>query len=362
MPPPERPPHETSPAGQNRPAEAPAASTLSAAVAATARTLGAAGIEDAPAEARRLVAAAAAVPALDLLTRGESPLPPALAARISAFASRRAAHEPLSRILGEREFYGRAFALSPGTLDPRPDTETLVEVVLDHARSSAAAPHTGWPRTILDVGTGSAAILVTLLAELPGARGLGIDISADALATAAANADRHGVGARARFVHHDLRLGLPDAALALDGSPEHDLRTHPHAGAPAGAPATSWDLIVANPPYIPSADIAALAREVRCHDPLAALDGGADGLAFYRLLSGALARLAPGGMMAVEVGAGQADAVTSLLLQAGPGGMIRTALDLAGHVRVVAIVPRCHVVGEIHLESPQRPAKIQTGE
>lgn len=282
--------------------------SLAAVLAHVVAELRMAGIEEAAAEARELVMVAAKLDAVDVLMRGERLLDAAAVARIEEFARRRAAHEPISRIAGEREFYGRSFALSSGTLDPRADTETLVSATLAIVREQ------DWqqkPLRLLDIGTGSGAIIVTLLAELPAASGLGIDISADALATAGKNATRHGVANRLSLVERDVRAGI-------DGG---------------------FDLIVANPPYIPSGDISRLEPEVRCHDPRAALDGGADGLDFYRTLAGVEGQLAPSGWMLVEVGAGQAADVRQILAGGAAGIEIRTFQDLGGHTRVVAVQP-----------------------
>lgn len=282
--------------------------TVAAAVREIAARLGHAGIDDPLGEARRLVAAACGIDAVALIVDGGRQLVAAEAERIEDYAARRAAHAPLSRILGERWFHGRPFALSAGTLDPRCDTETVVELALDLARQAGADER---PLAIADVGTGSGAILVTMLAELPLARGFGIDISVDALATARRNAITHGVEKRARFEQRDIADGLPG----------------------------TFDVVVSNPPYIPSGDIAGLAAEVRLHDPIAALDGGADGLVYFRLLVAAADALLPGGWLVVEVGAGQADDVARLMRERWPGGLIRTACDLGGHTRAVAGQP-----------------------
>ncbi len=231
---------------------------------------------------------------------------------LSNMATRRLAHEPVSRILGARAFWGRLFEITPATLDPRPDTETLVQLALDLAREE------GWtrrPLRILDIGTGSGCILVTLLAELPHAHGTGVDISAAALEVAARNASRHAV--RARTVWRETSV--------LDGI------------------AGPFDLIVSNPPYIPTAEIAALDPEVRSFDPCLALDGGPDGLGFYRrIVSAAESAIAPGGWCAVEVGAGQAKAVLDLIERhfTGVGSpATRTRNDLGHHTRCVAWKP-----------------------
>lgn len=156
------------------------------------------------AEARRLVVAAAGAEPLDLVVSASRPLDEGTAARITTYVERRAAHEPLSRILGRREFYGREFALSSETLDPRPETEGIVDMVKD------ICTRPDWqdrPIEILDVGTGSGAILISLIAELPRMFGLGIDISADALQTARRNAESHGVANRAEFAFYDVLKG-----------------------------------------------------------------------------------------------------------------------------------------------------------
>jgi release factor glutamine methyltransferase len=226
-------------------------------------------------------------------------------ARLDFYLARRELGEPVSRILERREFYGRSFAVTPATLDPRADTETLVETALAAlARMERRAPR------ILDLGAGSGAILVTLLAERPDATGVAVDNSFEALAVARRNATAHGVASRAVFVCGDW----------LD---------------PVGA---SFDLVVANPPYIPTSDIAGLAPDVRLHDPLQALDGGADGLSAYReIASGLGAALAPGGEAIFEVGEGQAASVAAILAAAGLlAGEGAIHADLSGVDRCVA--------------------------
>ena len=181
-------------------------------------------------------------------------LTPDKSARLEEFARRRLAGEPVARILGEKEFWGLPLQLSSATLVPRPDTETVVELALELLRAGGDLDR---PLRIADLGTGSGAILLALLSELPAAQGFGTDISAAALQTAAANAARAGLSERATFIACDYASGLSGP----------------------------FDLIVSNPPYIRSADIDGLAAEVRDHDPLAALDGGADGLDAYRALN-----------------------------------------------------------------------------
>ena len=203
----------------------------------------------------------------------------------------------MAQILGEREFWGRAFRVTPDVLDPRPETETLVEAAL-------GGPPAG---RLLDLGTGSGCLLVTLLAEWPEATGVGVDVSPAALAVARENAERHGVEERATFHRGDWCAGLEGR----------------------------FDLIVSNPPYIADDELAQLAPEVREHEPRLALAGGPDGLDAYRRLAPELPRLlSPGGRVLLEVGAGQAAAVVTILDEAGLAvGGIRC--DLGGHGRVV---------------------------
>ena len=230
-------------------------------------------------------------------------LAPEAAARFGASIERRLAGEPVSRIIGIREFYGRPFRIDASTLDPRPDTETLVEAALGLVDREA-------PLNILDLGTGSGCILITLLAELPRASGVGVDVSLGALELARANAQTLGVGDRAAFLASDW-------LEAVEGS---------------------FDLVVANPPYLSAADMAALSPEVRDHDPAPALDGGPDGLSAYRrIVPGLRKALRPGGFALFEIGPDQDQAVSRLLAEAGldVGEGQHLWRDLAGRPRVV---------------------------
>jgi release factor glutamine methyltransferase len=225
--------------------------------------------------------------------------------RLESFAQRRLAGEPVARILGQKEFWGLSLQLSPATLVPRPDTETVVELALEILRAGASDR----PLRIADLGTGSGAILLALLAELPQAQGIGTDISTAALQTAAANAARAGLAKRAGFVACDYASGL----------------------------CGPFELIVSNPPYIRSADIAGLAIEVRDHDPPAALDGGPDGLDAYRvLIPQAADRLAPGAALVVEAAQGQSADIEALMKAAGLMAAWPIKADLAGVRRAVA--------------------------
>jgi release factor glutamine methyltransferase len=288
--------------------------------AATAGRLRAAGIDTAALDARLLVCEATGLTHEAVVARGSDALDADAAARLSGYLARRLRHEPVSRIKGVREFYGRDFLIDAHTLDPRPDTETLVSAVL------GLAGREGWGGravNILDLGTGSGCILLTLLAELPDAQGIGTDISEGALRIAARNARRLGLEARARFTATRWFGGL----------------------------AGRFDLIVSNPPYIASAEIPGLAREVAAHDPRGALDGGADGLDAYRAIAARAADfLTPGGHLLIEIGAGQAEAVIELF---GASGLLvdRESLefDLAGR-------PRC-----ILAQSPLREGSDRRG-
>jgi release factor glutamine methyltransferase len=247
--------------------------------AAEAR-LTAAGIDTPDLDARLLIQHALGLTRERLLFDADTPLTDDQAAAVHALIERRAAREPVSRILGERAFWSLELSLNADTLDPRPDTETIVEAALDAIPDRTAALR------ILDLGTGTGCILLALLAELPNATGLGIDLSAKAAEAAAGNAVRNGLASRARFQAGNWGEGL----------------------------AERFDLVVSNPPYIPSGDIPSLDPEVREHDPLRALDGGADGLEAYRAIAAQLpGLLVPGGVAALEVGAGQAADVAALL-------------------------------------------------
>jgi len=257
---------------------------------------------DDPQREAALVLRAAGVAAKDLIGDPDAQLG-AAAVRAEAYAARRAAGEPLSRIVGRREFWGLAFVLSPETLDPRPETETIVEAAL-----AAFAARRGEALRIVDFGVGSGALLAALLSEFPAAHGIGVDLSPGAAAQARANLVSLGLAAR-------IEIRLADWAAGLEGA---------------------FDLIVANPPYIASGDIAGLAREVKDYDPRLALDGGADGLDAYRALAPQIARLlAPAGRFFVEVGAGQAADVMSIARAAGLVDLA-THRDLPGIERVVS--------------------------
>lgn len=277
--------------------------------------LAAAGIEGAARDARLLLLQALGITGAELITEPERRIDRGQADALAETARRRAANEPVSRIVGQRGFYGRTFRITPATLDPRPCTETVIEAALE------IAAREGWrerPIRILDIGTGSGALLVTLLAELPSASGVGTDVSGEALEVARANARALGVAARAAFLERRSLDGI-------DGR---------------------FDLLVSNPPYIPSGDIATLEADVRDYDPRGALDGGADGLSVYRDIAAGMRDAVPSGWVLLEVGAGQSDAVAEIL-RTGMSGRdclpeIGSWKDLGQHTRCVAIRTLCY--------------------
>lgn len=280
--------------------------TVEAARRALATRLQSAGNDSAELDARLLLGHALGLDLTGLISAARRLMTPDETARLDAFALRRLDGEPVARILGEREFWGLPLKLSAATLVPRPDTETVVELALELLRAGGELSR---PLRVADLGTGTGAILLALLSELPAAQGFGTDISADALQTAAANAARSGLANRAIFVECDYASGLSGP----------------------------FDLIVSNPPYIRSADIPLLAKEVRDHDPLAALDGGADGLDAYRvLIPQAADLLAAGGVLIVEAGVGQSSEIGALMREAGLTSGTAPKADLGGIPRAVA--------------------------
>lgn len=261
------------------------------------RHLAAAGIEEPRREARILLAASQGVSASGLLALDEVD-----EAKFTPLLRRREAREPMAYILGRREFWGLNFAVSPVTLIPRPDTESLIEAVLAAGVS---------PRTVLDLGTGTGCLLLATLHEFPQAFGVGVDLSRQAAALARANA---------------VALGMADRSAFL-------------AGNWAEALAQNFDLVLSNPPYIEAAQVAGLMPEVARYEPLSALEGGADGLDAYRAIIAALPRLlAPNGLAVLELGAGQAISVTALAAAAGFSCTTRQSLD---GIERAAILTRC---------------------
>jgi len=260
------------------------------------------GITDAANDARHLVAHALEVGRDRLILLGPQNMPPDATDRLAQGIARRIAREPVSRIIGKRLFWGREFVISPDVLDPRADTETLIATALDGPR----------PARLLDLGTGSGAIALTLLAQWPGALGVATDISPAALAVAAQNATALGVMDR-------LELTLSDWFGALM----------------PGAPGHRFDLIVSNPPYISSTEMAQLAPEVQLHDPVLALTPGGDGLSPYRVIAMQAARyLSPQGRVIVEIGWAQGPATMEIFAKAGWQDL-RLIPDLEGRDRVI---------------------------
>ena len=268
----------------------------------------AAGLATPGLDARVLLLDALQIDHAALIAAPERALTEDEADRLAAMAMRRLSGEPVSRIIGRREFYGRNFRITPDVLDPRPDTETLVETALEIVRRHHPS---GAGVLLLDAGCGSGAIIVTLLAELPEAHGVALDISPAALAVTIGNARMHDV---------------QDRLHAVCGS-----WLDPFA-------AEAFGLIVSNPPYIPDADMAELDREVVEHDPHLALAGGSDGLdAFRTLARRAVSALRKGGHLIVETGMAQAEAVRGIFEDAGLAGADGASIrhDLAGVARVV---------------------------
>ena len=253
-------------------------------------------------EARRIIEARTAYRWADIMAQPEAVIELQALALIESDMQRRIAGEPLSRIYGMREFWGREFALSPDTLDPRPETELIIELALKRFKGMS-------PARILDLGTGTGCILITLLAEFPDSTGVACDLSAGALATARENAARHGVESRAQFIESDWFSGVEG----------------------------EFDLIVSNPPYIAESVIPTLAVEVKNHDPILALQGGEDGLQAYRqIFSKLFLHLKPAGIALFEIGFDQGEEVMRL---SGESRIRQTRVhsDLAGLARVLEI-------------------------
>lgn len=263
------------------------------------------GLDSPELDARILLGEALKLDLTGLIAQGERHITGNDALILSSFADRRISGEPVARILGWKEFWGLPLELSPATLVPRPDTETVVEAALEFLRDENMR---GEAIRIADIGTGSGAILLALLSELPNATGIGTDISVEALETAFRNARKLALDERASFVECDYATGLTGM----------------------------FNLIVSNPPYIPSCEIGRLAVDVRGHDPHLALDGGDDGLDAYRAIAPeACALLKPGGALIFEVGRGQDSDVRTIMATAGLTAEDAPRSDLAGVRRVV---------------------------
>jgi release factor glutamine methyltransferase len=272
------------------------------------------GIRDAGYNAERLVQHVLGFSRTDMLLRWGEAFPADKRAEFDRLVAERGKQVPLQYLLGVQEFYGREFAVSPAVLIPRPETELLVEEVLKHrAMFTERARNAGRAPLLVDIGTGSGAIAVTLAAEWPEARVLAVDLSPDALAMAQKNATRLGVAERIEFLLGDLMHPLLERGLRPD-------------------------VVVSNPPYIPSGDCEELDVEVREHEPRLALDGGEDGLNPYRIISAALPQLWPTdgpAMVAYEVGIHQDHDVERLIQAAAPGAETGIKPDYQGIGRVI---------------------------
>jgi release factor glutamine methyltransferase len=270
-----------------------------------AQTFRLAGLEEAEIDARALLGQALHLDRAQLISHSDRTLDAREIEIVSALAARRLKREPVARILGRKEFWNQMLEVTPAVLVPRPETETVVEAALDFVARGGLRME---KLRILDIGTGSGALLLALLGELPNATGVGTDVSAAALEVARGNAERNGLAARCTFVACDIAAGVQGP----------------------------FDLIVSNPPYVAHGEIASLAPEVRDYDPTIALDGGADGLDGYRAIAAQARRLlAPGGTLIVELGVGQEQAVRALFTKAGLT-IAAARADLAGMPRALA--------------------------
>lgn len=270
---------------------------------ATANQLKQAGIESARLDARVLVSHVLGLEPSSLITRDSKEVADAELESLKVIVARRLNHEPVSRIVGEREFWSLSFQINSATLDPRPDTETVVDVALGRVAERGPAP-----QLVLDAGVGSGCILLSLLSEWEGAVGIGVDLSPAALSVSRQNAQRLGYSERALFVASDW-------LSTVDGP---------------------FDVIVANPPYIAEKEAEGLSKDVVDFDPDLALFGGPDGLdAFRRLIPESRAKIAKGGLFVTEFGIGQSEAVTQMLAHSGYRDL-EVHKDLAGTDRCVS--------------------------
>jgi release factor glutamine methyltransferase len=276
-------------------------SSLTKALCTAVRILHEAGIEEAELDAKLLAAYSLKTDRMGMLLQGGRELTAEEREQYAQLIKRRAEHEPVGRIMGNSEFWGLNFGLNAATLEPRQDSETLIEAALDLYPDHRA------PLRMIDLGTGSGCLLLTVLSEFPHATGIGTDAAAAAIDQAISNAETLGLHTRAKFIETSWASGITE----------------------------QFDLVVSNPPYIASAEIETLMPEVRRHDPRAALDGGADGLDAYRAIAEILPHLLkPTGHAVLEVGHDQAQAVMALLQSMGLKN-IRTRRDLAGIERCV---------------------------
>lgn len=281
-----------------------AEASVASALATARKRLQAAGIADPFLDARLLIAEVVGFSLTDFVMKPDRAVTPEESARIAAMIERRANGEPVHRILGHREFHGLDLLLSKETLEPRPDTEVLVDTLLPALKKTVSAKGSA---RILDMGTGTGAICLALLKECPEATGIGSDISADALETAARNAARNDLGARFEAIRSDWFEKISGR----------------------------FDIIVSNPPYIRTDIVATLDQEVRNHDPMAALDGGQDGLAPYRLIAADAGRfLVENGIVGVEIGFDQRLDVSAIFASHG-FSLLDAVKDYGGNDRVL---------------------------
>jgi len=271
--------------------------TVRAALTGAVARLGRVGVPTPVRDARRMMAFALGTSRARVTLMLPEPLPEAARSTFREAVERRVKRQPVSQITGVRDFFGREFLVTPAVLDPRPETELPVQLALERGG-----------RQILDLGTGSGAILISCLAEMPHAQGMGVDVSESALAVARHNARRHGVAPRARFAVSDWY----------------------------GSVVGTFDLILSNPPYVSAAEMDSLPPDVREWEPEIALTPGGDGLGAYRgIVPGAVKCLAPDGWLIVETGTAQAEAVAALFSEAG-FRRITVSRDLDGRDRAVS--------------------------
>lgn len=293
----------------NRPVEVgkPVRQTLRTAMIAASRFLSGAGVESPRLDAELLLRHVLRIGQAEFYLRVDEAIVPDVELRFWELLRRRAAREPLAYITGYKEFWSLDFDVTPDVLIPRPDTEVLVEAALERARSMDKSP-----LKIIDIGTGSGAIAVSLATELRQGEVTAVDISSAALRVARGNAERHGVAQRIRFVEGDMF-------------------------APVAAERESFHLIVANPPYIRSGDLAGLAPEIREWEPIVALDGGTDGLdAYRRIVSESGRYLAADGHVLIEIGDGMGKSIAEMFANAGDCEAAAVLRDYAGNERVIA--------------------------
>jgi len=272
-------------------------------ISQAATSLKNAGVENARADARLLMRHTLGLSLEELLLQSTRELCKEQEEAFGRLLALRLARKPISQIIGMREFWGMQFTVTPDTLDPRPDSETIIEALLHHM------PQRAKPYRMLDLGTGTGCLLLSALSEYPSSTGLGVDISREALAVAGGNAEALGLKNRAKFENSDWNTGIKGV----------------------------WDVVISNPPYIPTGDIPGLEPEVAKFEPITALDGGSDGLICYRAITRSLpGLLASSGIALLEVGQGQAPDVADLARAQGLR-VVQLANDLAGIQRVVVI-------------------------